>query len=123
MSIKAAGLNEIAKLVVTDTAATGDAFDAIAIGVGTGGTTALNSESTTNGGARRHGANVTGTTDGAKSSWVTTFTFTGSLALTEAGLLNADTDGVLLAYQEFDVVNVVDGDTLELTFEITFSEA
>jgi hypothetical protein len=126
MTITAAGLAEIAALSVADVG--GDGWDYIAVGVGTPGATTLGSESSTNGGARRGGADVTGTritttTANDTAQFVTTFTFTGALALTEAGLFNAAEAGNMLASQSFDAVNVVSGDTLQITWRIVFAEA
>lgn len=126
MTITAAGLAEIAALSVADVG--GDGWDYIAVGVGTPGATTLGSESSTNGGARRGGADVTGTrttttTANDTAQFVTTFTFTGALALTEAGLFNAAEAGDMLASQSFDAVNVVSGDTLQITWQIVFAEA
>jgi hypothetical protein len=126
MTITAAGLAEIAALSVADVG--GDGWDYIAVGVGTPGATTLGSESSTNGGARRGGADVTGTrttttTSNDTAQFVTTFTFTGELALTEAGLFNAAEAGDMLASQSFSAVNVVSGDTLKITWQIVFAEA
>jgi len=101
----------------------GTAFDYIAIGTGTPSTTALGGEATTNGGARRGGANVTGTrvttdTTNDTAQLVTTFTFTGNLALTEEGIFNAAAAGTMLASQSFAALNVADGDTLQITHRV-----
>jgi hypothetical protein len=120
-TITTIGKAELASLMVADVS--GTAFDYIAIGIGTPGATTLGSESTTNGGTRRGGADVTGTivtttlTDDT-AQFATTFTFTGALALTEEGILNAATGGALLATQAFAVLNVADGDTLAITHKI-----
>lgn len=101
---------------------------AIAIGVGTtaanAADTTLESESTTNGGARGAATctRQTTTTTNDTSRWVKTFTFTGSLAVTEEGLLDNNTSGGnLLARQVFAAVNVVDTDTLQITHNIKYS--
>lgn len=94
---------------------------AIAIGIGTGGTTTLNSEITTNGGQRGAAtvSNTTTTTTGDTEQWVKTFTFTSSFAVTEEGLLDNNTSGGnLLAYQTFSAVNVVTTDTLQITHKV-----
>lgn len=94
---------------------------AIALGIGTGGTTSLNSEITTNGG-QRGAATVTNTTTdttGDTEQWVKTFTFTGPLAITEEGLFdNNISGGNMLAIQEFSAINVVDTDTLQITHKV-----
>lgn len=100
------------------------AFTYIAIGIGTtgaaAGNTTLESEITTNGGQRTNGTasrtTVDVTNDNARV--VATFNFTGSFAVTEAGLLNAASSGVLLNRQTFTAVNVVSGDSLQMTIDI-----
>lgn len=97
---------------------------AIAIGVGTPSATALGSESTTNGGGRGAAtvSNQTTTTTGDTERWVKTFTFTGSLALTEEGLFDNNTSGGnMLASQTFSAVNVVNTDTLQITHNVKFA--
>lgn len=97
---------------------------AIALGVGTPSATALGSESTTNGGSRGAATvtNQTTTTTGDTERWVKTFTFTGSLALTEEGLFDNNTSGGnMLASQSFSAVNVVNTDTLEVTHNVKFA--
>ncbi len=123
-TITAVGKAALAGLLLADVG--GAAFDYIAIGVGSPSATALGSEATTNGGARRGGADVTGsrvTTSVANDTaqFVTTFTFTGSLAITEEGIFNAASNGTMLASQTFAPLNVVDGDTLTITHKIQIS--
>lgn len=97
---------------------------AIAIGVGSPSSTALGSESTTNGGGRGAATvtNQTTSTTGDTERWVKTFTFTGSLALTEEGLFDNNTSGGnMLASQSFSAINVVDTDTLQVTHNVKFA--
>jgi len=120
-TITSVGKAAVAGLMLADVG--GTAFDYIAIGVGTPGATALGSESTTNGGTRRGGANVTGTqvtttVTNDTAQWVTTFTFTGALVLTEEGIFNATEAGTMLASQSFAALNIADGDTLTITHKI-----
>ncbi len=99
---------------------------AIAIGVGTPSSTALGSESTTNGGSRGAAtcSNQTTTSTGDTARWVKTFTFTGSLALTEEGLFDNNTSGGnMLASQSFSTVNVVNTDTLQVTHNVVYNQA
>lgn len=94
---------------------------AIAIGIGTGGTTTLNSEITTNGGQRGAATvtNTTITTTGDTEQWVKLFTFTGSFAVTEEGLLDNNTSGGnLMAYQSFSAISVISTDTLQITHQV-----
>ncbi len=128
MSIINGGIVEINKLALEGES--GNKFKAIAIGTGTtAGVSTLQTEIETNGGARRSGVNVTRTLeqdDFADDTMklVTTFEFSGPLAVSEAGVFNHDDkdQGVMLCYQTFDVINVVNGDELELSFEIVSSE-
>lgn len=92
----------------------------LAIGIGTqsaGAATALNSEITTNGGARHVGTasqiTTTQTNDTTSLTW--TWTFTGSFAITEEGILTAIAAGSLFAYQTFSAINVISGNTLQVT--------
>ncbi len=101
----------------------GTAFDYIALGTGTPGATALGAECTTNGGARRGGADVVGTLTTTTVSndtmqFTTTFSFTGSLALTEEGIFNATSAGTMLASQSFAVLNVANGDSLLINHKV-----
>ena len=94
---------------------------AIALGIGTPAATALGSEITTVGG-QRGAATVTNTTTddtGDTEQWVKTFTFSGSLAITEEALFNNNTSGgIMLASQGFSAINVVDTDTLQFTHKV-----
>ncbi len=104
---------------VSTTAAT-----ALAIGTGTPTTTALGAETTTNGGARGAATctNTTTTTTGDTAQWVKTWSFTGSLALTEEGIFdNVTSGGNLIASQSFSVINVVNTDTLQVTHQVKFA--
>lgn len=100
-----------------------NALSHMAIGEGTGGTTALASEITTGGGER---ASVTPTSElttnaGDTLRFVNTFSFTDAFAVTEEGLLNAGASGDLGAYRTFPAVNVDDGDSLEITHDLVGS--
>lgn len=100
------------------------AFTYIAIGTGTTaavvGDTTLETEITTGGGARASATASRTTTDVTNdtSRLVLTFNFTSSFAVTEAGALNAASSGVLLNRQVFSAVNVVNGDSLQVTIDI-----
>lgn len=96
-------------------------FTYLAIGIGTTAAaatdTALQSEITTLGGARSLGtaSQVTTTVANDTTQLVHTWTFTGSFAVTEEGILDAAAAGNLLAHQVFAAVNVVSGDSLTVT--------
>lgn len=93
----------------------------LAIGIGTqsgAGATALNSEITTGGGTRAAGtaSQITTTVTNDTTQLVHTWTFTLSFAITEEGILTATpTGGSLFAYQTFSAINVVSGNTLQVT--------
>lgn len=101
------------------------AFTYAAIGIGTTAAAAtdatLKSEITTNGGQRAAitPTRVTTTVTNDTARHVVTFTFTGSFAVTEAGLLNAASVGVLLNRQVFTAVNVVSSDSLQITIDVS----
>lgn len=100
------------------------AFTYLAVGTGT---TAANTADTTLGteiidsGLARANATASRTTTTATNDTATlveTFSVTGTKAVTEAGVLNAASSGVLAARSVFTAVNVVSGDSLQLTYDI-----
>ncbi len=101
-----------------------DFFDYIAIGTGAtaaaAGDTTLQTEITTGGGARALAtlSRVTTTVTNDTAQAVLTFNFTSSFAVTEAGFLSASSAGTLLSRQVFSAVNVVNGDSLQVTWKI-----
>ena len=121
-TITDAGEDEVAKLVV-GVAAT--AFDYIALGSDSAAAadsdTELSSEITQYGGERDQDGS-TGTSNNVATVDVT-FSFTDTLAIKEVGLLNAASDGDLLARQVFSVINVGNGDSLTATWNITCGTA
>lgn len=100
------------------------AFTYIAVGTGTTaaavGDTTLETELATSGLSRASASVSRSTTDVTNDSAVLTNTFsvTGTQAVTESGVLNAASGGVLLARQVFSAVNVVNGDSLAITWTI-----
>ena len=103
------------------------AFTYIAVGTGITaavvGDTALQTELSTLGLARVLGtlSRITTTVTNDTAQITTTFTVTGTAAVTEAGLLNAASVGTLLARQVFSAINVVNGDSLTITWKIQAS--
>jgi hypothetical protein len=95
------------------------------IGVGTGTTaanvanTAIQTESTGSGLARAAATASRVTTDVTNDTARLNkqFSVTGTVAVTESGVLNASSSGTLLARQVFSAVNVVNGDTLDVTWD------
>lgn len=96
----------------------------IAVGTGTTaaavGDTALQTELATSGLSRAAGSVslVTTTVTNDTAQVVVTFTVTGTAAVTESGLLNAASSGTLLCRQVFSAINVVNGDSLQITWKI-----
>jgi len=118
-----AGLAEVCGLIASDITAT--AFDYLAIGIGTtaitAGDTTLGSEITGGGGARAAATSTVDTSTPTQpyAQFVNTFSFTGTYAVTEAGVFNASSGGDMLAAQTFSAVNVSSGDSLNITYKIT----
>jgi hypothetical protein len=97
-------------------------FVNLAIGTGTtaaaAADTALQTEITTSGGGRgaATASQVTTTVSNDTTQLVKTWTFSGTFAVTEEGILdNASSGGSLLAHQVFSAINVVSGDSLQIT--------
>lgn len=101
-----------------------DFFDFIAIGTGTTapaiGDTTLQTEIASGGGSRASSTNTRVTTDTTNDTaqGVTTFTFSSTFAVTESGWLSASSGGTLLCRQTFSAINVVSGDSLQITWQI-----
>lgn len=99
------------------------------IGVGTGTTAANVADTTleteiTDSGLERASASVslvTTTVTNDTAQMVVTFTVTGTKAVTESGVLNAASTGTLLCRQVFSAINVVSGDSLQITWKIKAS--
>ncbi len=103
----------------------GDGAEAVFtyIAVGTGvtaadpGDTTLEAEIASDGLSRAAGSASRSTTDVADDTaeLTKTFTVSGTKAVTESGVLNAGAAGTLLNRQVFSAVNVVSGDSLQIT--------
>lgn len=119
-----AGKAEVAGLL---NGATTGAFDYIAVGTGTtaaaAGDTALQTEIVDSGLARAQGttSRITTTVTNDTAQVTKTFSVTGTKAVTEAGLLDAASAGIILARQVFAAVNVSNGDSLQITWKIQLS--
>jgi len=107
-------------------------FASIGQGIGTtaasAANTALETERTAAGGASTVHAvaaatasRVTTTQTNDTAQWLGTISETATLAITESGVFNATTDGVLLCRQVFTAINVVTGDSLQLTWKVKAS--
>jgi len=83
------------------------------------GDTQLNSECTVGGYSRS-----LGTLTSLSNVWTNTATFApgnGTDAIVEAGLFTASTSGTMLAHQTFAVYNKAAGDTMILTWNVSFN--
>lgn len=101
-------------------------FTYIAVGTGTTAAavtdTTLETETAASGLSRAAGTASRSTTDVTNDTaeLTKTFTVTGSVAVTESGVLNAASTGTLLSRQVFAAVNVVNGDSLQITWKYDF---
>ncbi len=91
----------------------------IALGTGataaTAGDTALQTELTTR---------VAGTLTNTTNVWQNVASFGPGVdtgAITESGIFSASSGGTMLARQVFSVINKAAGDTLQITWQVTFS--
>ncbi len=130
MAITDAGRAAVASRINGSGAAA--AFTAIGIGTGTtaaaAGDTTLQTEVKADGTAAAGvhalatasvtASRVTTTVTNDTAQLVGTISFTATIAVTESGVFNADTSGTLLARQVFSAVNVVLGDSLQLTWKV-----
>lgn len=103
------------------------AFTYIAVGTGTtaaaAGDTTLETEKTTDGLGRQAAtaSRVTTTTTNDTARLVYSFSVTGTVAVTESGVLNASSSGTLKCRQVFSAVNVVNGDSLQITWDTVYA--
>jgi len=114
-----AGLSEIIKLIG---GLGGTPFRYIAIGTGT--TSPSATDTALEGEVARASASVSQVTtdvDGDTLQLEATFSFSASYSITESGVFNADSDGVMLARQTFPAINVVSGDQLTVRWKIQAS--
>lgn len=96
------------------------------IAVGTGATaanasdTTLQTETATSGLSRVNATASRVTTDVTNDTarLTTTFSVSGTVAVTESGVFNASSSGVLLCRQVFSAINVVNGDSLQITWNV-----
>lgn len=100
------------------------AFTYIAVGTGTTAAAATDTTLETeisDSGLSRAAATASRTTTDVTNDTARlqkTFSVTGTKAVTEAGALNAASVGVLLNRQVFSAINVVNGDSLQITIDV-----
>jgi len=63
-------------------------------------------------------SSVTTTVTNDTAQWTGNISITGTIAIAECGLFNADTNGTMLCRQTFTAVNVVSGDTFTPTWKV-----
>lgn len=106
-----------------------NAFTYIALGTGTTAAnvadTTLEAELSTSGLARANGTvdRETDTVTNDTASITYTWTASGSAAVTESGVLNAASDGILLNRQVFSAVNLVNGNSFQVTHKFKAASA
>lgn len=120
--ITLSGKGSVAALILKDIG--GSAYDAIAIGISTAAATntqtALGTEYAK---VACVGTQTTVTSTNDTAQLVGSFAFTGAAAIVEAGVfsLTASATGVMLARQTFAALNATSGDTLAVTYKVTFA--
>jgi hypothetical protein len=96
----------------------------IAVGTGTNAVaaadTTLQTETATSGVSRAAAtvSLVTTSVTNDTAQWLKSFSVSGTVAVTESGVFNASSSGTLLCRQTFSAINVVNGDTLQITWKI-----
>lgn len=118
--ITTAGIANMAAILITDVG--GTAFDYLA--VGTGNTAATNTQTALVGETHRipsAGSRATTTLPNDTSVLAGTFSFTGSFALAECAVLGSTAAGLMLSRQTYSVINVTSGDSLVMTYKVSFA--
>lgn len=72
------------------------------------------------GGARATGTQIEGASANIYKS-VATITFNNTFAITEHGLFNASSSGTLMDRSKFTAINVINGDSIEFTYQLTIT--
>lgn len=120
--ITLSGKGSVSALILKDIG--GSAYDAIAIGIGTTAATNLQTALATEyAKVVCIGTQVQVTSTNDTAQLVGSFAFTGAAAIVEAGVfsLTATATGVMLARQVFSALNATSGDTLAVTYKVTFA--
>jgi len=127
--VQNAGMALCADRILKDAPGSEDGVDYIAVGTGSGqnaAATTLATEVAASGLSRAAGTGTRTTTTVANDTaqLVVTFTVSGTVAVTEAGIFNASSAGDMLCYDSsFSTKNVESGDTLEITWTVVFAAA
>ena len=121
------GFTEVAGLFCSDVSASYTAFDYIGVGTGVSAATytntTLGTEITNSGLARAAstGTLVTENVANDSAQFVHQFSVTNTQAVTESAIFNASSVGKMLCRQTFSAINVISGDTLQITWKVTVS--
>ena len=118
------GLAEMAGLLLTDTSGSVTTYDYI--GIGTGTTTATATDTTLETESMREqgtGTRTTTTVTNDTAHLEATFNITSTLAITESGMFNAASSGVMLNRTTFSAVNLNNGDVVVVKWDISFASA
>jgi hypothetical protein len=119
------GFTEVAGLFCSDQAGSHTAFDYIAVGTGTTAATAtqtaLITEITESGMTRAAatGTLVTVNVANDTAQFVKSYSVTGTAAVTESGVFNDSSAGIMLCRQTFSAINVENNDVLQITWKVT----
>lgn len=117
--VTTAFVNFVIDQLQTETSVFGD-FKFHDSGVGTTAENASDTDiETTDGESRATGTQTEGSANQYQS--VGTIAYTTTKAITEHGLFNASTAGTLMDRTVFSAVNVVNGDSIQFTYTITFT--
>lgn len=109
------GRSNMASRLVNDITP-GSAYDYIGIGIGS--TTPVVTQSTLVNEVMAR-INSSGTAVGSVASFVGAFSISGTTDITEYGLFNKSTTGSMLSRASGTTLNLVSGETLEVTWDIT----
>ena len=113
-------VNNLVDNMVAETSAWGD-YKFHDSGVGTTGANITDTDiETTDNESRATGTQLEGASANIYKS-VGTITYSGTLAITEHGLMNIVTAGILLDRHTFTAINVENTDSIEFTYELTVS--
>jgi len=118
-----AGLAAIAGQLVADTS-TGFEFDWIAIGTGDTAVVATNT-ALVNEAMRVSSTGTTVTTNVANDTaqYVGTFAITATATIQESGVFSSASAGTMLCRKTFNDINVASGDSLEVTWQVSFANS
>lgn len=118
------GMAEVAALICTDQKTGHNGFDYLAFGTGTTAAAATDTALGTPSGSRiaATGTLVQTTVAGDTMQLVGTYTAAGAVAITEAGIFDAASNGTMLCRWTFDARNLDTNETLQLTAKVQIKQ-